>query len=253
MTPSACDRLPPEPADPLRALMAGLESAHEDGRRRLARQIHDELGSLMVALKMDLAWLDLRVADRPELRAKCGAMGRLVDSAVGQLGRIATDLRPSLLDHQGLWAALEWQAHEFFESAGWKPDVQVHVAAGVPLPGGVHGERWAIAVFRIFQLMLQQLAPGAPGGSARIRLYVDGPPSPMLYLDVHGSRDGSDDSEAPAVGPAAGVAEFAMRERAAHFGGSVVIGHVPGAGHGMRLTMPLPPADEGPAATGDFA
>jgi signal transduction histidine kinase len=94
----------------LRDLSAYSETVREDERTRIARDIHDELGSLLVALKMDVNWLEKRIEDRPALEDKCQGMGRLIDSAVDKLGRIITDLRPSILDHQGLWAALEWQA-----------------------------------------------------------------------------------------------------------------------------------------------
>jgi signal transduction histidine kinase len=98
----------------LRELANHLETVREQERTRIAREIHDELGSLLVALKMDTHWLAKRLDDRPPLQCKCQGMGRLIDSAVDNVGRIITDLRPSILDHQGLWAALEWQAQEFF-------------------------------------------------------------------------------------------------------------------------------------------
>ena len=64
-------------------------------------------------------------------------MGRLIDSAVDNVGRIITDLRPSILDHQGLWAALEWQAQEFVAVApSCELDCKMHVAAGVPTARG---------------------------------------------------------------------------------------------------------------------
>ena len=69
----------------------------------------------LVALKLDLTWMDRRVEGAA--RDKCHAMAGLIDRAVENVGRIITDLRPSVLDHQGLWAALEWQAHDFVQSA----------------------------------------------------------------------------------------------------------------------------------------
>ncbi|MFZ2990874.1 PAS domain S-box protein, partial [Ideonella sp.] len=89
----------------LRELANHLETVREAERKRIAREIHDELGSLLVALKMDTHWLGKRLVDRPELVCKCQGMGQLIDTAVDNVGRIITDLRPSILDHQGLWAA----------------------------------------------------------------------------------------------------------------------------------------------------
>jgi PAS domain S-box-containing protein len=160
----------------LRELSAHFDSVREDERTRIARDIHDELGSLLIALKMDVEWTAKRVEDRPLLHDKCEGMGRLIATAVDNVGRIITDLRPSILDHQGLWAALEWQAQEFIETTGLAVDLKVNIAAGAAPPGGARGERWAIAVFRIFQEMLNNVARHARAGAVAIRLYVDHPP-----------------------------------------------------------------------------
>ena len=221
----------------LRELSAHLDTVREDERTRIARDIHDELGSLLIALKMDVEWTAKRVEDRPPLHAKCEGMGRLIATAVDNVGRIITDLRPSILDHQGLWAALEWQAQEFIETSELDHDLQVHVAAGVEAPQGVIGERWAIAVFRIFQEMLSNIARHAKAGSVSIRLYVDGPPRPALHLMVRDDGVGAD--EAALTHPHSyGV--LGMRERAGHFGGRVTIASAPGHGTIVRLSMPLP-------------
>ena len=231
----------------LRELSAYLETVREDERTRIAREIHDELGSLLVALKMDVHWLDARVADRPELGAKCQGMGRLIDTAVDNVGRIITDLRPSILDHQGLWAALEWQAQEFIDAAELTPDLRVHVAAGVGAPSGVQGERWAIAVFRIFQEMLSNVARHAQAKAVRIRLYVDGPGgdgprgaspgAPVLHLEVCDDGVGA---EPAALDHPRSYGVMGMRERAGHFGGQLRITSTPGRGTCVRLTMPMP-------------
>lgn len=221
----------------LRELSAHLDTVREDERTRIARDIHDELGSLLIALKMDVEWTAKRVEDRPPLHAKCEGMGRLITTAVDNVGRIITDLRPSILDHQGIWAALEWQAQEFVETAELDHDLQVHVAAGVRAPGGVIGERWAIAVFRIFQEMLSNVARHAKASSVSIRLYVDGPPWPVLHLMV---RDDGVGAEEAALAHPKSYGVLGMRERAGHFGGSVAIASAPGHGTIVRLTMPLP-------------
>ncbi len=225
----------------VRELSAYRESLHEAERTRIAREIHDELGSLLVALKMDVDWLAKRLADQAELGAKCRGMGRLIDTAVGNLGRIGTDLRPSVLDHQGLWAALEWQAQEFTdaqaEGRGLEADIQFHIAADVQVPAGAQGERWAIAVFRIFQAMLGNVARHARAQHVRIRLYVDGPPQPVLHLEV---RDDGVGAEREVIESPRSYGLTGMRERAAHFGGSLTIDSVPNHGTVVRLVMPFP-------------
>ncbi|MES2102334.1 MAG: PAS domain-containing sensor histidine kinase [Pseudomonadota bacterium] len=229
----------------LRELSAHLDSVREDERTRIARDIHDELGSLLIALKMDVEWVGKRVEDRPPLRDKCEGMGRLIATAVDNVGRIITDLRPSILDHQGIWAALEWQAQEFIETAELDHDLQVHVAAGVEAPTGVHGERWAIAVFRIFQEMLSNVARHAKASAVSIRLYVDGPPDPVLHMMVRDDGIGAQDA---ALTHPQSYGVLGMRERAGHFGGTVTIASAPGHGATAHLTMPLPRAASGPSA-----
>lgn len=228
----------------LRELSAHLETVRETERTRIAREIHDELGSLLVALKMDVGWLGKRLADRPELQCKCQGMGGLIDRAVDNVGRIITDLRPSILDHQGLWAALEWQAQAFIESTELRHDVQVHVAAGAEPPAGPEGERWAIAVFRIFQEMLSNVARHAQARSLFVRLYVDAPPDAVLHLEV---RDDGIGAERAALAHPRSYGVLGMRERAGHFGGRVTIESAPGHGTTVRLTMPLPGSAEEPS------
>ena len=239
----------------LRELANHLEAVREGERSRIAREIHDELGSLLVALKMDVQWLERRVGRAPvplptlapaatptpapppshnELPAKCQRMGRLIDTAVDKIGRIITDLRPSILDHQGLWAALEWQAQEWLRAAAdaVQGKLQFHVAAGVAPPeGGL-----ATAVFRILQELLSNIARHAHATHVAIRLDVDGPPDPVLYLEV---RDNGIGATPEALDAAGSHGVRGMRERAAHFGGELVIDTAPGAGTVVRLVMPL--------------
>ena len=230
-----------EAAARLRELANHGEAVREVERTRIAREIHDELGSLLVALKMDVHWLAKRLDDRAPLQAKCQDMGHLIDTAVDNLGRIITDLRPSILDHQGLWAALEWQAQEFIDGSELDATLQLHVAAGVAAPeGGV-----AIAVFRIFQEMLSNVARHARARSARLSILVDGPPDPVLYLEV---RDDGIGAAAAALSHPHSWGVIGMRERAGQFGGRLTIDSAPGQGTRVRLVMPLAAAAE-PAAT----
>ena len=152
----------------LRDLAQHLEGVREAERTRIARGSTMNWAPCWVALKLDTGWLARRVPADEALSSKLQSMGRTIDTAVDNLGRIITDLRPSILDHQGLWAALEWQAQEFIETTELAADLQVHVAAGVAPPGGL-----AIAVFRIFQEILSTSpatpAPGRCGSASRGR------------------------------------------------------------------------------------
>jgi len=228
-----------------RELAAHLETVREQERTRIAREIHDELGSLLVALRMDVNWLAKRVDAevRPApLQPRCDAMGKLIDTAVDRVGRIIDDLRPSILDHQGLWAAMEWQARELLGAAEIAHDLQLHVQAGVPVLGRVQGEpasRWASSVFRIFQEMLSNVVRHAQARQVRLRLYVDGPPQPVLHLELHDDGVGA---EPAALSAPRSYGVMGMHERAHHFGGTLRIDSRPGAGTTLRLRMPLPEA-----------
>lgn len=214
----------------LRELSAHLESVREDERTRIAREVHDELGSLLVALKFDVNWIRKRVATEAELEGKCHAMSGLIERAVENVGRIITDLRPSILDHQGLWAALEWQAQEFSDSTEIPCKCHMLVAPNAPTPDGP----MAIAVFRIFQEMLSNVARHSRATAVNVHLAASGSD---LLLEV--SDNGRGVSACKLAHPRSyGV--LGMRERAGHFGGQVDFDSAAGRGTTVRLSMPLP-------------
>ncbi len=224
----------------LRELAAYSEKIREEERTRIAREVHDELGSLLVALKMDVNWLDKRLGEQQErtadaaqdmrerMRCKCQNMSRLIESAVDNVGRIITDLRPSILDHQGLWAALEWLAHELLPAAELALDWQLDLPDGLQLP-----EAEAMAVFRIFQEMLSNVLRHARASQVDIRITAQ---AGQLCLSVRDDGCGAPPQafEAP---DAYGV--MGMRERARHFGGQLQISSQTGLGSLFVLRWPL--------------
>jgi PAS domain S-box-containing protein len=213
----------------LRELSAYLHTVREEERTRIAREVHDELGSLLVALKMDVNWLGKRVTDQPLLHAKCATMGQLIETAVDNVGRIITDLRPSILDHQGLWAALEWQGQEFAETAEIKCEWYMQIDAATVEPSDAK----AMAIFRIFQEMLSNVGRHARANSMRI--CIDARPE---HLTIQVVDDGCGAAPESFDNPKAyGV--LGMRERAGHFGGAVDICSAPGAGTRVLLEIPL--------------
>lgn len=223
----------------LRELSAYLDKVREDERTRIAREVHDELGSLLVALKMDVNWLDKRLSEqgarsteeaetvRGTLRSKCRHMSGMIETAVDNVGRIITDLRPSIFDHQGLWAALEWQAQEFVQSAELALDWDMQVEPDVELP-----EASAMAVFRIFQEMLSNVGRHAQASAIQIRIIAS---HRDLQLSV---ADNGIGASAAAFEAATSYGVMGMRERARHFGGQITIDSV--AGHGSTFSLRLP-------------
>ena len=224
----------------LRELAAWSETVREEERTRIAREVHDELGSLLVALKMDVGWLDKRLSEqeqraaeeaqhmRETMRGKCQNMGHLIENAVVNVGRIITDLRPSILDHQGLWGALEWQAQEFVQSAEQELKWCMEVNEQRALP-----EPMAMAVFRIFQEMLSNVGRHAQARTVDVDIVER---AGWLHLSVEDDGCGAP-AQAFASPQAYGI--MGMRERARHFGGVIDIDSQPGRGTRMRLSMPL--------------
>ena len=212
----------------LRELANHLETVREGERKRIAREIHDELGSLLVALKMDTHWLGRRLEGRAELQCKCQGMGRLIDTAVDNVGRIITDLRPSILDHQGLWAALEWHAQEFVQSAELELAWHMDVPATLHLP-----EPAAIAVFRIFQEMLSNVGRHAQASAIDIAIDVQ---DDVLQLRV---RDNGVGATRQALEAPTAYGVMGMRERARQLGGQLTITSEPGQGACLQLLIPL--------------
>jgi PAS domain S-box-containing protein len=231
----------------LRELAAWSEAVREEERTRIAREVHDELGSLLVALKMDVGWLDKRLfeqeqraaeeaqAMREKMRGKCQNMSRLIENAVVNVGRIITDLRPSILDHQGLWGALEWQAQEFVQSAEQELRWCMEVNEQRVLP-----EPMAMAVFRIFQEMLSNVGRHARAHTVDVDIVER---EGWLHLSVEDDGCGA---LRQAFESAKAYGIMGMRERARHFGGVIDIDSQPGRGTRMRLSMPLPAYEVSP-------
>ena len=113
----------------IRLLNTHLQTVREEERADIAREIHDELGQQLTALKMDVSWINKKIhTDNAELQERISGMLLLIDQTVKIVRRIASDLRPGILDDLGLIAALEWQLGEFEKRMGIKTSfhTQIH-------------------------------------------------------------------------------------------------------------------------------
>ena len=151
----------------LRALSARLQSAREEERTNIAREIHDELGQMLTALKLNLDWLERKIGEREQDQSlnpvldRVVESGEMIESAIHTVQRIATELRPGMLDHLGLAAALQAEAHRFEKRSGIACEVQLPADA-LTLPREVN-----TAIFRIFQEALTNVARHAQATSVR--------------------------------------------------------------------------------------
>jgi signal transduction histidine kinase len=113
----------------LRDLSAYLQSSREQERTSIAREIHDDLGQVLTAFKMDLFWMEKRLLkDQEPLIIKAKSMEKLLDTAIESVERIITELRPGVLDNLGLAEAIDWQAGDFQSRTGVKCKLNLDLA-----------------------------------------------------------------------------------------------------------------------------
>jgi PAS domain S-box-containing protein len=217
----------------LRALTAHLQTVREQERVELAREIHDVLGQELTGFRLDVAWLLRRLTERPPppsgvLVERLARMQELIDSSILTVRRIATELRPGVLDDLGLLAALEWQAREFQRRSG----IEIHLA-GMDEEMSMERPR-ATAVFRIFQELLTNIARHA--GAQTVNVRVERTPA-MFALEVRDDGRGITESE---LGDPRSLGLLGLRERALASGGTITITGTAGRGTTARLQIPLP-------------
>jgi PAS domain S-box-containing protein len=206
----------------LRDLSAHVEKEREDERAGIAREIHDELGQALTALKIDLAFIARRTtADllpRETLLEKVRGMSRMADEVIEQVRRISAELRPGVLDDLGLLAASEWLAQDFEHRTGILCQVRSNLGEGRLEP------TVSTAFFRILQEALTNVARHANATHVDVRLECqDG----SLSLEV---KDDGDGIAVESTKGARALGLLGMRERARRLGGQATITGTPGEG-----------------------
>jgi signal transduction histidine kinase/DNA-binding response OmpR family regulator len=218
----------------LRDLTAYLQTAREEERTQIAREIHDELGQTLTALKFDLSWLTKRLPeDRPDLEKKAQVMSGLIDETIHTVRRVATELRPGLLDDLGLAAAIEWQAQEFAART------EIDCALQLDGESASLDRDLTTAVFRIFQETLTNIARHAEAAQVRVTL-AGGPDALVLTVQDDGkgiTEDQASDSKSLGL--------IGMRERARAWGGDITFEGVPDRGTTVTVRMPRTAGEEG--------
>jgi len=211
-----------------RLLADRVESAREEERTRIAREIHDELGQALTVLQLDLNWLESQVGGQtPALRDKIQTMTAILRDTLDALQRIAAELRPPALDRLGLRAAIAALAREFESRTGVQCRVEVAAEDGM-----VDGNR-ATAVYRILQEALTNVARHAQASRVDIVLRIASDELELIVRD-----NGRGVSQEQLAGPRS-LGILGMWERANSWGGELSVAGAPGAGTIVRLTMPL--------------
>jgi signal transduction histidine kinase len=211
----------------LRELAARLQSVREEERAMVAREIHDELGQALTAIKIDLASLigALRVDQQEELE-KAESILRLIDQTILSVRRIATELRPGILDDLGLVAAVEWAAQEFKARTGTKCNLDL------PDDDIVIDQERTTAIFRIFQETLTNVTRHAEATRVDVRL---GRENGNIVLEV---RDNGRGIAEERLSRSRSLGILGMRERALLLGGELTISGAPGKGTIVRVLIP---------------
>jgi two-component system sensor histidine kinase UhpB len=214
--------------DDLRALAARLQSVREEERTRVARQIHDELGQALTGIKLESAYLirDLP-AEAKQHSIRASSIAKLADETIQAVRRIATELRPGILDDLGLAAAVEWVAQEFQARTGTKVQLTLPV---VDL--AIDRER-STALFRILQEILTNVARHANATQVNVRLVKE---RGSLILEAHDNGKGVTKEELSA-GRSLGI--LGMRERALLLGGDLAVWGSPAEGTTVFVRVPL--------------
>lgn len=218
----------------LRALSARLQSAREEERSRIAREIHDELGQTLTAVKLDLDWLERRLEESgrdPGLNPwldRVVQAGEVVESAMDTVRRIASDLRPTALDTLGLTAALREEVERFRARTGLECVLESEGAPADPPP------ELATAVFRILQESLTNVARHAQASAVSVRIARD---ARGWTLEVRDNGRGIDPS---LLGGTRSLGLLGMRERVAGLGGSIEVGRLEPSGTRVRVVLPWP-------------
>jgi signal transduction histidine kinase len=208
------------------------EQAREEERRRLARELHDELGHALFGLKMHIVWLQQRLLGSPraessDIHERLPAMLDLVECSVRTVNEIVTDLRPPTLDQLGLMAALEWQAESFARRSGLRCQFAARGEAE-DLDAGR-----ATAVFRMFQEMLTNVERHARASRVNVAVRCEG-----RQLTLRVRDDGRGVHPKQVLAPSS-FGLLGMRERALLLGGDLVIRSGPRKGTTVTATIPL--------------
>lgn len=220
----------------VRSLAADLERVREEERIRLARAVHDDLGQTLTGLKMDLSWLRRRLSEGchcdhlPELLEKTAAMITLTDAAIKSVRRIATELRPVILDEFGLVPAIEWQAQEFHQRTNVPCELDL---ADVPLKG-----ECTTALYRILQEALTNVLRHAAATRVWLSLKAD---AECVVLEIADNGKGVPDQ---ALRDRQSLGLLGMRERAAIVGGTLEVARRPGNGTRVVARVPRPGRDD---------
>ena len=220
-------------SEQLRALSARLQSAREEEGARIAREIHDELGSALTTLKWDLETIDRENveardnADLGSIREKIAAMMQLIDTTTHTMKRISSELRPSILDDIGLVEAIDWQTQQFQTRTG------IICNCDCGLENVDITQEQSTAIFRIFQEALTNILRHAQATQVDVAVKHE---AGELVLTIKDNGRGISDEEKTSP---QSLGLLGMRERVSLIGGQIDITGAKGEGTVATVRVPL--------------
>jgi protein-histidine pros-kinase len=210
----------------LSSLSSFLQGNAEREKASLARELHDELGGILTSLKMDLAWLRTRVGEEPQYVDRFKRLDALIDQAIDLKRRVIENLRPSLLDHLGLAAALQWYVDDECRKAGIEPHLNVDRGLERLAPD------LEIACFRLVQEAVTNAVKHAR--ASHIDLTVERAAA-GLHMTV--SDDGVGIADVESARRSHGIAGISHRVRTV--GGTLKVHAIEGGGTRIEVFIPL--------------
>ena len=214
----------------LREFSSHLQSVREEEKTCIAREIHDNLGGTLTALKMDLNWLMDELSANKEavsLLKHTESMSQLLDNAAVVTRRVITDLRPTLLDDFGLPAALEWQAAQFHKRTG----IQCRVSCSEDYQYELTKTQ-TINLFRIFQESLTNVARHSGASEVEVELQHE---NAAFILTISDNGCGLPEGH---VISTTSYGMLGMRERTEQLGGRINFYSLSGGGFGVTVVLP---------------
>ena len=220
----------------LQALSAALQQVREQERARIARELHDELGQALTGIRMEVSWLGGRLsADQQALIDKLATLKGFIDQTIAAVRRIASELRPLVLDDLGFGAAAHWYVDQFATRTGLR--IALNLCEREPRPG----DAVATALFRVLQEALTNVARHAQASEVQVSLHRTANAWRLTISD-----DGVGVIANEAVGTGFGL--VSMRERVQILGGRFELRSAPGAGTVVVVEIPVEVVDDDVAA-----
>ena len=204
-----------------------IQNVKEEENLRVAREIHDELGQVLTALKMEVSMFGIKLPSNEKTREKLSSVNNLIDETISSVRKISTRLRPRLLDDLGLFPAIEMQVREFQTRTG------IRCIIKLPKSEVISNKEMSLAIFRIFQEAMTNIARHANATHVQIKSYVD---LGKFYMEIVDNGVGIKNNDSP---DSTSLGILGMKERAALLDGEVLVDKNYKDGTFVKVIIPL--------------